>query len=131
MGIDFKFGGKTGNTRDSHRMIQLARSKGQETQDKVVESLFKSYFEKEEDITSHEILRAAAVNAGIEEKEVNEWLASDKGGKEVDEEVTEARKRVTSGVPHYTMQGKYEIGGAQEPEEFVRTFERIKAMESA
>ncbi|KAI4184337.1 MAG: hypothetical protein L6R41_004812 [Letrouitia leprolyta] len=131
VGIDFKFGGKTGNTRDSHRVIQLAKTKGPETQNKVVENLFKSYFEKEEDITSHEVLRAAAVNAGLEETEVNEWLASNKGGKEVDEEVTEARKRVVSGVPHYTMQGKYEIGGAQDPEAFVQTFERIKAMESA
>ncbi|KAI4171872.1 MAG: hypothetical protein LQ343_003949 [Gyalolechia ehrenbergii] len=131
VGIDFKFGGKTGNTRDSHRMIQLAKTKGPEMQTRVVENLFKSYFEEEKDITSHEVLKAATVKAGLEETEVREWLASNKGGKEVDKEVVEARKKAVSGVPHYTMQGKYEIGGAQDPEAFVQTFERIKAMESA
>ncbi|KAL8763067.1 MAG: hypothetical protein Q9184_001027 [Pyrenodesmia sp. 2 TL-2023] len=130
MGIDFKFGGKTGNTRDSHRLIQLAKLKGSETQTRVVEELFRSYFEEEGDITSHEVLAEAAVKAGLEEAEVKEWLASDKGGKEVDREVVEAQMKAISGVPHFTIQGKYEIGGAQDSEAFVRIFERVKATES-
>ncbi|KAL8936585.1 MAG: hypothetical protein Q9211_004111 [Gyalolechia sp. 1 TL-2023] len=131
LGIDFQFGGKTGNTRDSHRMIQLAKTKGPKMQTRVVENLFKSYFEEEGDITSHEVLKAAAIKAGLEEAEVQEWLDSDKGGKEVDQEVAEARMQAISGVPHYTIQGKYEVGGAQDPEAFLSTFERIKASESA
>ncbi|KAL8947982.1 MAG: hypothetical protein Q9222_005790 [Ikaeria aurantiellina] len=130
VGIDFKFGGKTGNTRDSHRLIQLAKTKGPDVQTKVVEELFKSYFEKEEDITSHDILTAAAVKGGLGEREIKDWLASDKGGKEVDKEVMEAQMKAISGVPHFTMQGKYEIGGAQDPEAFVQIFDRIKTMES-
>lgn len=39
VGINFNFGGKTGNTRDSHRLIQLGKSKGEEMQTKVVEQL--------------------------------------------------------------------------------------------
>lgn len=79
VGIDFKFGGKTGNTRDSHRLIQLGKTKGPETQTKVVGALFASYFENEEDITSHEVLEAAGVKAGLGREEVREWLKSDKG----------------------------------------------------
>ncbi|KAL8847287.1 MAG: hypothetical protein Q9221_007663 [Calogaya cf. arnoldii] len=130
VGIDFKFGGKTGNTRDSHRLIQLAKTKGPEMQTKVVEELFKSYFEKEEDITSHSVLKSAAEKAGLEEAEINEWLESDKGGREVDREVVEAQMKAVSGVPHFTIQDKFEIGGAQDPEAFVQIFERIKAAES-
>ncbi|KAI4122730.1 MAG: hypothetical protein LQ338_005644 [Usnochroma carphineum] len=130
VGIDFKFGGKTGNTRDSHRLIQLAKTKGPEMQTKVVEELFRSYFEEEGDITSHDVLAAAAVRAGLDESEVKDWLGSDKGGKEVDKEVMEAQMKAISGVPHVTIQGKYDIGGAQDPEAFVQIFERIKAMES-
>ncbi|KAI4187242.1 MAG: hypothetical protein LQ346_005526 [Caloplaca aetnensis] len=131
VGIDFKFGGRTGNTRDSHRLIQLAKLKGPEAQTRVVEELFRSYFEEEGDITSHEVLGAAAVKAGLEEGEVSEWLASDKGGKEVDREVVEAQMKAISGVPHFTVQGKYDVGGAQDSEAFVKIFERAKATESS
>jgi len=42
-GIRFSFGGYTGNTFDSHRLIWKAREEGgSEMQDKVVESLFKA-----------------------------------------------------------------------------------------
>lgn len=78
MGINFKFGGKTGNTRDSHRLIQLGKTKSPKLQTRVVEELFAAYFENEGDITDHKILRQAAIKAGLEEKEVDEWLESGK-----------------------------------------------------
>lgn len=130
-GINFKFGGKTGNTRDSHRLIQLGKSKSPAVQTRVVEELFSAFFENEGDITSHEVLTKAGVKAGLEEKEVKEWLASDKGGKAVDEEVEQAQLNQISGVPNFTIQGKYEVGGAQDPGVFLRLFEKIKATEQA
>lgn len=129
VGIDFKFGGKTGNSRDSHRLIQLGRTKGTEVQKKVIEELYRSYFEKEEDITSHEVLRAVGVRASLDEDEVRDWLESEKGGKEVDLEVKEAQSKGVTGVPNFTIQDKFEIGGAQNPEAFVRIFEKIKEIE--
>jgi predicted DsbA family dithiol-disulfide isomerase len=109
----------------------LAKTKSLATQTKVIESLFKSYFEEEGDITSHEVLRNAAVSAGLEEKEVDEWLNSDKGGAEVDKEVEEAKRNFINGVPNFTVQGKYEVGGAQDPGVFLRLFEKIKETEGA
>jgi predicted DsbA family dithiol-disulfide isomerase len=131
VGISFKFGGKTGNTRDSHRLIQLGKSKSPAVQTRVVEELFAAYFENEGDITSHEVLKNAGVKAGLDEKEVVEWLKSDKGGKAVDEEVERAQLNQISGVPNFTIQGKYEVGGAQDPGVFLRLFEKIKAAEAA
>ena len=131
VGINFKFGGKTGNTRDSHRLIQLGKTKGPEVETKIVEALFQSYFENEEDITSHDILEAAGVKAGLDREEVKSWLQSDRGGKEVDREVREAQMKNISGVPNFTLQGMYEIGGAQDPENFNRIFEKIKEVETA
>jgi len=130
-GINFKFGGKTGNTRDSHRLIQLGKSKSPAMQTRVVEELFATYFENEGDITDHGVLQKAAVKAGLEEKEVLKWLKSDLGGPEVDKEVEEARLNQISGVPNFTIQGKYEVGGAQDPGVFFRLFEKIKAAEEA
>lgn len=130
-GINFSFGGKIGNTRDSHRLVELAKTKGSDMQTRVVEELFKSYFEEEGDITNHDVLREAAVRAGLEEAEVKSWLESDKGGEAVDHEVSEAQQRGVSGVPNFVLQGKYEIGGAQDAEAFVKVFERVKEMEAS
>ena len=131
VGINFMFGGKTGNTRDSHRLIQLGKTKGPDVQTRVVEELFRSYFENEEDITSRAVLQAAGVKAGLPEEEVRAWLESEKGGREVDREVRAAQMKDISGVPNFTLQGKYEIGGAQDADAFVKVFERIKDLESS
>jgi predicted DsbA family dithiol-disulfide isomerase len=130
-GINFKFGGKTGNTRDSHRLIQLGKSKSPAMQTRIVEELFSAYFENEGDITSHELLLNAAKKAGFDEKEAKEWLSSEKGGKEVDAEVEEAQMNQITGVPRFEIQGKFLVGGAQDPDVFLRLFEKIKATEVA
>jgi predicted DsbA family dithiol-disulfide isomerase len=120
-GIKFSFGGKTGNTRDSHRIIQLGKDKGKQTE--VVEKLFAAYFENEQDITDYEVLVKAATDAGLEEKEAREWLNSDKGGQVVDRKVEEARRKGISGVPNFTINKSHTLGGAQDPKEFIEVFE--------
>jgi predicted DsbA family dithiol-disulfide isomerase len=128
-GIKFSYGGKTGNTRNSHRLIALAKSKSPALQTRTVEELFKLYFENEGDITDVAKLQEAGVKAGLEEGEVKKWLASDDGGKEVDREVREAQIRGISGVPNFTVDGKYEIGGAQDESVFLQLFEKIQKAE--
>ena len=125
-GINFKYGGNTGNTRDSHRLIQLGKTKSPQLQTRVIEELFAAYFENEKDITTQEVLLEAGVKAGLDEKEAMEWLASDKGGKEVDAEVRDAVKQNISGVPNFVVNDAMEVGGAQDPETFVQIFERLK-----
>ena len=43
-GIENSFTGNTGNTFNSHRLIALAGRQSPECQDRMVETLFKSYF---------------------------------------------------------------------------------------
>lgn len=109
VGIEFAFGGKTGNTRDAHRVVQLAKTKGESTQTRVMEALFQAYFENEKDITDHAVLTKAAVQGGLEEGEVREWLVSDRGGPEVDKEVNAAQRRFISGVPNFTINDKFDV----------------------
>ncbi|KAF3491616.1 DSBA-like thioredoxin domain protein [Arthroderma uncinatum] len=130
-GINFNPGGKTGNTRDSHRLVQLGKTKGEAVQTRVVEELFASYFENEGDITSHDTLTEAGVKAGLDESDVRAWLKSDQGGPEVDQEVAEAKRAFISGVPNFTIQGKYQIGGAEDPTTFLETFEKVRAEETS
>jgi len=128
-GINFKYGGRTGNTRDSHRLIQLGKTKGPLTQTRVIEELFAAYFENEQDITRQDILLEAGVKAGLDEEEAREWLEGGKGGSEVDKEVQDAVEQNISGVPNFTINGSFEVGGAQEPSAFVQLFERLKRQE--
>lgn len=125
-GINFTQEGKTGNTRDAHRLIQLAKTQGADKEDSVVSSLFRSYFEEGGDITSHDDLVAAAERAGIDATTVREWLGSDKGGAEVDAEVSEAFQRGVHGVPHFIINDNIEVGGAQDVQTFVGEFLRAK-----
>lgn len=129
-GINFQYGGKTGKTRDSHRLIQLAKSKGPDMQNQVVSQLFKAYFEEEKDITSEEVLLAAGTEAGLDKAEVKKLLESDEYGEKVDTEVAEARENLISGVPHFTIDETFEVNGAQEPEAFVVLFERLLKIKS-
>lgn len=130
-GICFTFQGKVGNTRDAHRLVQLARSKdggkGSVLQDKLMAALMTSYFEEGGDITNRENLLAAAVKAGLDKGEAQSWLVEGKGGDEVDAEIQEAYQRGIRGVPHFIINNKYEIGGAQEVDAFLGELVRAKA----
>lgn len=126
VGINFGFGGRTGNTRDSHRLIQLGKTKGEAQQTKVVEQLFNSYFEENEDITDREVLIKRGTQAGLDEKEVRDWIENEKGGEEVDKEVAKAQSGFIGGVPNFTINGKYEVQGAEEPAAFLQVFGEIK-----
>jgi len=128
-GIKFSFDGKMGSTRDSHRIIQLAGTKSAESQDRTVEALFRAYFEKERDITSHQVILEAAVEAGLDEEEAREVLSSDRFGPEVDRETATARAENIGGVPHFTIQDRFSVSGAQESAAFLQLFERVKAMD--
>jgi predicted DsbA family dithiol-disulfide isomerase len=107
VGIKFEYGGKTGNTRDSHRLIEEAGSKGLDVQDKLVNALFHAYFEVNEDITSKDVLARIAAEAGVfnSTEEALEFLKSDKRGPEVDKEVDfNQYRRGISGVPHFIIE---------------------------
>lgn len=125
-GIEFTFSGKLGNTRDAHRLVQFAKTKSNELENKVIAELFTAYFEQGGDVTSHDMLVGAAEKAGLDKAEAAKWLAEGKGGSEVDREVEEAYQKGISGVPNFTINGASNISGAQDPETFLAEFVRIK-----
>ena len=130
-GIKFSLQGKIGNTRDAHRLVQLAKTKSSETESRLISTLFKAHFEEDADITSSDVLVSIGEKAGLDKAEVREWLDQGKGGPEVDREVEEAYEKGISGVPNFTINGRYEIQGAQDARRFVEVFQRIKKAEPA
>jgi predicted DsbA family dithiol-disulfide isomerase len=130
-GLDFKFGGKTGPSRNGHRLVRYAQTHGgEDAQNAVQLGLWRRYFEQEIDITTLETLVDVGVEAGVgSAEEIREYLESGADAKAVDEEADEAREKGISGVPHYEIQGLWEISGAQEPRAFEMLFKRYKSME--
>ncbi|KNC84828.1 hypothetical protein SARC_02969 [Sphaeroforma arctica JP610] len=126
--IDFSFGGLISNTMDSHRLLNIALGNGdaagRATQDKVVNLLFKAYFEESKNIGDPELLTQVAAEAGLDVENVKAVLASDTGVDNIMAEMAERNEGV-NGVPHFIIQNKYRIGGAEDPQEFVEIFDEI------
>ena len=63
-GIEYKFGGTVANTLQAHRLIQhFQEVKGVEVADKIVNSLYRQYFEEEKHPSSSDTLLRAAMEA--------------------------------------------------------------------
>jgi predicted DsbA family dithiol-disulfide isomerase len=121
VGIDFKSGGLTGNTLDSHRLIAFASQQGLEKQNALVEELFLNYFTQQKYIGDRKVLLEAAEKVGI--TGAKEWLDDPNNGlKEINEELQTYARSVT-GVPHFLINGQYKLHGAQQSETFLKAFQ--------
>ena len=129
-GISFTFDSRIGNTRDAHRLVELARSGRPELQTAVVDRLYKVYFEASADITDRKMLCEVGVASGLDAKVVADWMESDQGGKEVNEQAKAAREGGGSGVPRYVIQDVYAVDGADDPSAFLEVFDQIKRKEN-
>lgn len=129
-GIKFSFNGKVGNTVNSHRLIELSKSNeggNSKHTDKLINLMFTSYFEHEGDLTSLDHLSQLGVDAGlpVTKQRLLEFLRGDELRKEVVEAVRDARNAEITGVPHFIIDNKYSISGAQEPDVFMHVFNKV------
>lgn len=123
--INFSFGGKIGNTIDSHRVTSAAyKLGGGPLQDKLVEELFKNYFEEEKHISDPSVLAEACAKVGM--KNAENFINSDEERDQVVQDMVQAVKVLNvQSVPHYLVDKKYAFAGAQEVENLVQMFEGI------
>ncbi|KAJ9064732.1 hypothetical protein DSO57_1027270 [Entomophthora muscae] len=122
-GIAFDYRGKIGNTFDAHRLVAYAEEFN--LQNELAEQLFHAYFEKARDIANNEVLVSIAAKAGLDRAEVQAYLASDKGAKQVKETLSKNRRDGISGVPSFFIQGRFCFSGAEPSSAFVSLFEQI------
>jgi predicted DsbA family dithiol-disulfide isomerase len=131
-GLNFKFGGNTGSSRNGHRLIYFAQSHGGEkSQNDTMLGLWKRYYEQEIDITQLDVLVDVGVEAGLgSREEIKEYLESGKDGEKVDQLAEEQRQNGITGVPNYVFQNKWQVSGGQEPSVFESIFKRWKDQEA-
>jgi len=113
---------RSGNTRDAHRLIQLAKQRGRQAE--LVERLHRAYFTDEDSVFDHEALARLAVEAGLDREDVTSVLVSDAYGDHVDTDEAMARAIGTTGVPLFIIDRKYGISGAQPSDTITQVLER-------
>lgn len=129
-GIKYKFGGTVANTLHAHRLIQhFQDSKGADFADRLVDSLYRQYFEEERHPSSDETLLQAATEAGIGEEEAKAFIEDrDEGLMEVKMLIREQAGNQVDAVPYVVIEGKrrdVSLEGAKEVDEYVSALEKI------
>jgi predicted DsbA family dithiol-disulfide isomerase len=114
-GLTFRMGDlRSGNTRDAHRLLQLAREHGR--QPELVERLHRAYFTEQDSVFDRAALTRLAVDVGLDPAEVVAVLDSDQFGADVTADEQTAQALGATGVPFFVIDRRYGISGAQPPE---------------
>lgn len=126
-GLSFNFDQQqvSPNTRDAHRIIELARKEGKQLELK--EAFMKAYFTDGIDLSKKENLISIAIENGIDKQKVENLLAGEEGLAEVELAEAEMQKLGISGVPFYIVNNRYGISGAQPTQTFKEAIQEIGA----
>lgn len=117
-GLDFHFEKvRPGNTFDAHRLLHLAADRG--LQHEVKNRFLTGYMSEGEEIGNHDVLHRLATEAGLDEVEVKDVLASDRYADAVRGDERQAMAYGIRGVPFFVIDQKLGLSGAQ-PSEVIR-----------
>jgi predicted DsbA family dithiol-disulfide isomerase len=105
---------RSGNTFDAHRLVHLGRARG--VQGAVKERLLKAYLEEGALMSDHATLVRLGVEAGLDESEATDMLASDQFAEEVRADELQARELGINGVPCFVLDERFAVSGAQSPQ---------------
>ena len=129
-GLEFRMEGlRSGNTRDAHRLLQLAKDRG--VQAELAERLHRAYFTEQRSIFDHASLTELAAEAGLDRSEVTKVLDSDEYSDHVDTDEAMAQAIGATGVPLFVINRRYGVSGAQPPEVITQALEQAWAEAAA
>ena len=125
-GLEFRMDGlRSGNTRDAHRLLHLAKAHG--LQAELAERLHRAYFTEQASIFDHSSLTELAVEAGLDRDDVIRVLAGQEYGDAVDTDEAMAQAFGVNGVPLFVIDRRYGISGAQPPEVITQVLDQAWA----
>ncbi|EJU05095.1 thioredoxin-like protein [Dacryopinax primogenitus] len=127
LGIDFKYDGTVSQTTKSHRILTKAyQLGGQEAQQKLLQLIFKGFFEQNRNVGDDDFLAQCADQAGfMSAAEATKFLQTDELQKEVDRRIEMAQRMGITGVPFTIINGKWALSGAQPSDVFYQVFEKL------
>ena len=132
VGLEFQFDRiQLGNTFDAHRLARAAR--GTAVEKDLVKRLFGAYFTEGALLSDHGVLAGVAADAGMDPDAVAAVLSSEAHASDVRADEATARELGITGVPHFLINGKWSVPGAQDVETLVialdRAWERTEGLE--
>jgi predicted DsbA family dithiol-disulfide isomerase len=117
---------RTPNTIDAHRLVWFAGQKG--VQDPAMESVFQAYFIEGRDIGDPAVLAECAARAGLDRKEVADFLASGLADPEMRAADRAAREAGVNGVPSFFLDGYGLFSGAMPAETMANALRRAQGI---
>ena len=112
------------NTLRALRVTELARDRG--LHERVHDRLMQAYWEEARNIGDPEELRALALEAGLEQPEVDEVLAGDAYRDRVLDSTAQAQSIGITGIPAFLLDRRLLVLGAQSREVFQQAFAQLK-----
>ena len=129
-GLTFHMDGlRSGNTRDAHRLLHLAKARGRQAE--LAEGLHRGYFTEQASIFDHASLAGLAAGAGLDADEALAVLAGAEYARDVETDEAMARSLGVTGVPFFVFGRRYAVSGAQPPEVLAQALERTWAETAA
>ena len=116
------------NTFDAHRLLHWAGLEGAERQKALKEALLTTYFTDGQNPASHEVLKQAAAQAGLDQTKAAEILASQAFAHEVRERELFYTKQGINSVPAVIINDTHLISGGQPVEVFEQALRQIAAL---
>jgi predicted DsbA family dithiol-disulfide isomerase len=116
---------RSGNTRDAHRLLQLAGARGKGPE--LAERLHRAYFTDQASIFDHASLAGFAADVGLDRDQALAVLAGDQYAQAVEADEQVAYSLGVTGVPFFVIDRRYGISGAQPAETITQVLERVWA----
>lgn len=113
------------NTKDAHRLSHFAKEHGK--MEEMMERLLKAYFTEVKHVGDHETLISLAGEVGLDKDAARDVLKSDQYSDDVKEEMQDGVNIGVQGVPFFVFNRKYAVSGAQPPQAFLDTLEKVQA----
>lgn len=110
------------NTGKAHQLIQLAKTKGLDSE--IEEIFFKAYFTDGKNLEDTDTLIQLATEAGLDANEAAQVIQSDQYKEKIESDLYEAMQIGVRGVPFFVFNNKFGISGAQPLEVFTRTLDQ-------
>lgn len=113
-------------TMPAHRLILQLQAVGADpaTVSKLAHGIFSAYFEGGRDIGDPKVLAMIAQLAGVQDKELAEWLEGDDAAGEVTEVYKQVKSLGIQGVPFFVFNQQFAVSGAQSAENLLTAMEQ-------
>jgi len=130
VGLTFRFDRVTRmpNTRLAHRLAAVAPAS---ERGKLVDALYRAYFEEGRDLASRDVLLEIAAETGLDAAALGARLDAGEGEAAVDADLAQSRAIGVSGVPFFVLGRRYAMSGAYPPAQLLKALERIAREKNA